>query len=764
MPSITNIGLRPTFGDVDRLMVETHVFDIDRDLYGADAAAVVRPAAAGRARVPGRRRAARADRGRLPERAPAVRPHFAVESGYVRIERGAGRVDAGPAASPFPPGPSISAIVTELAAKVAAYLGDTRPGRPAAAADGARGSVARADVVGRRRSRRARRHRSSSARPTDALLIERALRRADRPSARLSADRRRDRRADLAALTARPPRFAMRLYNTLTRREEDFAPSRDNTVRMYTCGLTVYARGHIGNFRTFVAVDVLRRALKYQEGFDVRQVMNFTDVDDRTILESKKAGVPLREYTDRFIAAFREDAAALGLEPVEEQPRATDDENIAAMAETIKALEQNGHTYTSDGSIYFKISTFPEYGKLARLDHAGIKSGARVDSRQVREGGRPRLRAVEGDASRASRRGSRRSAPGRPGWHIECSAMALRLLGESPIDIHAGGVDLIFPHHENEIAQSEGATGQQFSRFWVHVEHLMIEEDDRAAPRRCRSRSATSTTSQDIVEQGFRPSALRYLYLGVHYRKQLKFSWTRDGAGRGALKRLTDFLARLDTLPAGAAHDADRGAARARRATAFRAHIRADLNTAAALGVMFDLVRALNSSIDAGELSAGDAPAVRAHVRRVRSRARRPVAAARRGRAAAGAGRGDRAADPGAPRRARSRATSPKPIGSARTSTPAASCSRTPARDEVEEEVEPTDTRLDARSLDHMNAPDIKTAAARPEGQGDHRARREVRVAVLHARLSVRDRARRRARSSRTSTATASSTAPPASP
>src|SRR5918994_2845282 len=158
----------------------------------------------------------------------------------------------------------------------------------------------------------------------------------------------------------------MRLFNTLNRREEEFAPSRDNTVRMYTCGLTVYARGHIGNFRTFVALDVLRRALKYQARFDVRQVMNFTDVDDRTIVEAQKAGVPLRDYTDRFIEAFQADAAALGLEPPEDTPRATDDPNITAMGDTIKALERNGHTYRSDGSIYFKISTFPEYGKLAR--------------------------------------------------------------------------------------------------------------------------------------------------------------------------------------------------------------------------------------------------------------------------------------------------------------------------------------------------------------------------------------------------------------
>ena len=399
----------------------------------------------------------------------------------------------------------------------------------------------------------------------------------------------------------------MRLYNTLTRREEDFAPSRDNQVRMYSCGLTVYARGHIGNFRTFVAVDVLRRALKYQEGFDVQHVMNFTDVDDRTILESNKAGVPLREYTDRYIAAFREDAATLGLETPEQQPRATDSENITAMAETIVALEKRGHTYQSDGSVYFKISTFPEYGRLARLDHSGIKSGARVDSDKYEKDD-----ARDFVLWKASKPGEpvwdAGFGAGRPGWHIECSAMALRLLG-APIDLHAGGVDLIFPHHENEIAQSEGATGQTFARFWMHVEHLMVEEDAGRTDKMSKSLGNVFNLS-DIVEQGYRPSALRYLYLGVHYRKQLKFSWTAMSQAEESLKRLTDFLARLDTLPAGPQHDqVTKRLAEAR--DAFRGHIAADLNTAAGIGVMFDLVRALNSLIDSGDLSQADAPSVR---------------------------------------------------------------------------------------------------------------------------------------------------------
>ncbi|HTM27676.1 MAG TPA: cysteine--tRNA ligase [Vicinamibacterales bacterium] len=399
--------------------------------------------------------------------------------------------------------------------------------------------------------------------------------------------------------------MTLRLFNTLTRREEDFTPSHDRTVRMYTCGLTVYARGHIGNFRTFVALDVLRRALEF-EGYAVRQVRNYTDVDDRTIAESVKAGRPLREYTQQFVDAFTRDAAALGLEPVEYSPRATD--HIPAMAGMIQALERNGHTYASDGSIYFKISTFPQYGRLARLDHSGIKSGARVDSDKY-----DKEDARDFVLWKAARPGEPvwepGLPPGRPGWHIECSAMAEELLGDLPIDIHGGGIDLIFPHHENEIAQAEGATRRTFSRFWVHVEHLMIEEEDRTAEKMSKSLGNVYNL-EDISARGFRPSALRYLYLGTHYRKQLKFSWSVLAQAEEAVKRLTDFLARLDRLPAGDPRPETRAKLEA-AASAFADHIRADLNTAAALGGAFELVRALNSAIDAGELRAGDAAAIR---------------------------------------------------------------------------------------------------------------------------------------------------------
>jgi len=265
-------------------------------------------------------------------------------------------------------------------------------------------------------------------------------------------------------------------------------------------------------------VDVLRRTLKYLLGYDVRQVMNFTDVDDRTIHGAQKAGKDLRAYTDQYIAMFREDARLLGLEQVEESPRATDQANITAMADLIRALEKNGHTYKSDGSIYFKISTLPEYGKLAHLDHDGMKPGARVDSDTYAKEDARDFVLWKREAGRATWHDV--DPPGRPGWHLECSAMALRLLGEPPIDIHAGGVDLIFPHHENEIAQSEGATGRPFSRFWMHVEYLIVDEQKM-------SKSLGNTyTIPDVVAKGFRPSAVRLLLLSAHYRKQLNFTWT----------------------------------------------------------------------------------------------------------------------------------------------------------------------------------------------------------------------------------------------
>ncbi len=396
----------------------------------------------------------------------------------------------------------------------------------------------------------------------------------------------------------------MRLYNTLTRTEEEFKPSEDAVVRMYACGLTVYSRGHIGNFRTFVAVDVLRRTLRHLENYTVRQVMNFTDVDDRTIAGSQKTGMPLREYTNQWIDAFLDDARALGLEDVEERPRATDQPNLDAMAQLVRDLEANGHTYQSDGSVYYKIATFPQYGQLARLDHDGLKAGARVDSDNYDKDNARDF--VLWKATRLDEPGwDFGFGRGRPGWHLECSAMALRLLGEPPIDIHCGGVDLIFPHHENEIAQSEGATNKTFARFWMHVEHLLIDEEKM-------SKSLGNVFNlPDIVAKGYRPSTLRYLLLSTHYRKQLKFSWDALHQAEEASRRLADFVERLDRASGTQTHTEI--TARVSEAEAqFRAAMEQDLNTSGALGVVFELVRTLNAAIDNGELGTGDAALVRA--------------------------------------------------------------------------------------------------------------------------------------------------------
>jgi len=395
----------------------------------------------------------------------------------------------------------------------------------------------------------------------------------------------------------------LRLYNTLTRQEEPFAPSRDGVVRMYACGPTVYARAHIGNFRTYVCVDVLRRTLKHLCGYTMREAINYTDIDDKTITGAQGAAMPLREYTDQWIQAFREDSEQLGIEAPEETPRATDEPNLRAMGELIESLGRHGHTYTRDGSTYFKIATLPGYGKLARLDPEGMKSGVSVDvDEYAKEDARDFV------LWKAARPGEPTwevgAGPGRPGWHLECSAMALRLLGEPPIDIHAGGIDLIFPHHENEIAQSEGATRTPFSRFWVHVEHLFVENEKM-------SKSLGNVyTLPDVIARGHRASALRYLLLSSHYRKQLNFTWAGMEQAEESLRRIVDCLARLETVSSDGNSPAVQAAIDKAR-TAFRDSLLNDLNTAAGLAAIFDLVRDVNAAIDAKEIGRSEADAVR---------------------------------------------------------------------------------------------------------------------------------------------------------
>ena len=397
----------------------------------------------------------------------------------------------------------------------------------------------------------------------------------------------------------------IRFQNTLSGRVEPFVPLTPGEARIYTCGPTVYDFAHIGNFRTFVFQDVLRRFLA-MKGFRVHQVMNLTDVDDRIIQNAAAAGVGIREYTEKYVRAFLEDMDALGLERPEQIVRATD--HIEQMVALVERLRERTYTYVSDGSIYYRIAKFPSYGKLSKIDMSGIQAGARVEvDRYEKEDAR------DFALWKAPKPGEHfwetRIGAGRPGWHLECSAMSMHYLGET-LDIHTGGIDLAFPHHENEIAQSEAATGKPFVRYWLHAEHLLVDGEKMSKSL------GNFYTLRDLFAKGHKPSSIRYLLASVPYRRQLNF--TVDGLQQAAssVERLRNFAARLgaEKLPEGATQGF---AERAGRAEAdFLAGLEDDLNTAQALAAMFDLVRDANSAMDRGEFRSGDARAVLAALER----------------------------------------------------------------------------------------------------------------------------------------------------
>jgi len=389
------------------------------------------------------------------------------------------------------------------------------------------------------------------------------------------------------------------LHNTLTGRTEPFVPLTPGEVRMYTCGPTVYDFAHIGNFRTFVFQDILRRFLR-MEGYRVLHVMNLTDVDDRIIQNAAAAGVGIREYTEKYIQAFLEDMGALGIERPEHLVRAT--EHIDDMVRLIERLSAKSLTYTSDGSIYYRIAKFPGYGKLSKIDLSGIQAGARVDVDRYEKAD-----ARDFALWKAPKPGEHfwetPLGPGRPGWHIECSAMAMKYLGET-LDIHTGGVDLTFPHHENEIAQSEAATGKPFVRYWLHAEHLIIESEKMSKSK------GNFYTLRDLFAQGHRPSALRFLLASVPYRRQLNFTTEGLQQAASSVERLRNFVARLKTekFPAGQSAAMAGRAEQAERD--FREGLADDLNVAVALAAIFDLVRDINIASDRGEFRQGDVAAV----------------------------------------------------------------------------------------------------------------------------------------------------------
>jgi cysteinyl-tRNA synthetase len=392
--------------------------------------------------------------------------------------------------------------------------------------------------------------------------------------------------------------MALRFYNTLTQRAEEFYPERDNTVRMYTCGPTVYDFAHIGNFRTFVFVDILRRWLR-ASGFQLNHVMNITDVEDKIIRNAMAQSKSLKDYTAVYTKAFLDDSATLRLESAERLTPAT--AHIGEMADAIARLSEKHHTYESDGSVYFRISTFPEYGKLSHNDFSGIRAGARVD-----------VDTYEKDDARdfvlwkAPKEGEpfwqTQLGPGRPGWHIECSVMAIKYLGET-LDIHAGGVDLVFPHHENEIAQSESLTEKPFARFWLHSEFLLVEG------QKMSKSLGNYYTLRQILERGYTPEAIRYLLASTPYRKQLNFTFDGLKSAVTAIDRLRNYKLRLETENFAVGINEEIEARTAAAAEEFRQSLDDDLNTAGALAAVFEYVRETNTAMDAGGFRAANAAA-----------------------------------------------------------------------------------------------------------------------------------------------------------
>ena len=404
--------------------------------------------------------------------------------------------------------------------------------------------------------------------------------------------------------TATTPRIALQFHNSLTRRLEPFAPLDGREARLYTCGPTVYNFAHIGNFRAYLFEDILRRTLEYA-GYRVRQAMNLTDVDDKTIRGARAAGVPLKAYTQPFVYAFFADLRSLNIEPAEVYPAATD--HIPEMIALIRRLFDAGLAYRSeDGSVYFKVSAYPAYGRLAHLDLQGLKAGARVaqDEYEKENVGDFALwkawDAADGDVAWDSPWGR-----GRPGWHIECSAMGMKYLGET-FDLHTGGIDNLFPHHENEIAQSEGATGRPFVRQWLHCAHLRVEGEKMSKSL------GNFYTLRDVLAKGYTGREVRCVLINGQYRQALNFTFDALAAARASLARVDEFGDKLAEAAPAPDASAPLPAWAGRAQQAFDAALADDLNVPEAFAALFQLVREGNAALQSGGLDRAGAGAVRA--------------------------------------------------------------------------------------------------------------------------------------------------------
>ncbi len=395
--------------------------------------------------------------------------------------------------------------------------------------------------------------------------------------------------------------MTFKIFNTMSRKKEIFQPLKDREVRMYTCGPTVYDYAHIGNFRTYIWQDLLRRWLKFK-GFKVKQVMNLTDVDDKTIKGSQNEGVPLQKFTQKYTDLFLEDAKALNIENPEVLVPAT--KHIKEMVALVKKLLQKKFAYETEDGIYFDISKFKDYGKLSKLKLSELKPGARIRS-DLYEKEQAQDFALwkfwdENDGEVFWDVGIGR---GRPGWHLECSAMSMKYLGES-FDIHTGGIDLMFPHHENEIAQSEAATGKPFVTYWIHGEHLLVEG------RKMSKSLGNFITVHELLEKDYDPIAIRYLLLSTHYKQQLNFTYLALQSAKNAVEKIHDFIQRLGDVKSGK-HNRDVEMLIKHSLMKFEDKLDDDLKINEALAEIFELMNEINRLIDKREINRSDAKNVR---------------------------------------------------------------------------------------------------------------------------------------------------------
>jgi cysteinyl-tRNA synthetase len=388
----------------------------------------------------------------------------------------------------------------------------------------------------------------------------------------------------------------LKLTNTLTGRLEEFTPLDGSTVRMYACGPTVYNYVHIGNLRTYVFEDILRRHL-LSKGWALKHVMNVTDIDDKIIKRSIETGLDIKTYTDPYTHAFFEDCEKLRIQRPDTITPATD--YIPEMIEIVNRLLESGYAYREGDSIYYRISKFPTYGRLSRLDKRELKAGARVDVDEYEKEEPSDFVLWKAPKDEREPRWDAPFGAGRPGWHLECSAMAMKQLGET-LDIHCGAVDNIFPHHDNEIAQSEAVTGKTFVRFWIHGEHLLVDGEKMAKSK------GNFYTLRDLLERGYDALSIRYLLVSVPYRKQMNFTFDGLLQAQRSLERIKEFIFRLKTAKLAEGNSPDIAASVAQAIADVDSGLDDDLNTAQALAAVFDFIRANNIALNEGQIREDD--------------------------------------------------------------------------------------------------------------------------------------------------------------